>query len=202
VLRAPLAPGDTHAAGPITRVLTGSVNASWRHSQNWNATLDYAWTGCLGGTLELRGRLVWFTRYDQQLFPSVPVVDQLRDPDGVFPGLLRYRANIGVNWSNPHWSVGVDEQYFHSRLLPVAEQSAQGDREVRPYWQSDAYVQCDLSRWLPWRNPRYGLRAQLRVNNIFNTAYPHYVNEATGAGVQPYGDWRGRTYSLSLTATL
>jgi hypothetical protein len=31
--------------------------------------------------------------------------------------------------------------------------------------------------------------------------HPKYVNEGAGAGVQPYGDWRGRTYSLSLTAT-
>ena len=25
--------------------------------------------------------------------------------------------------------------------------------------------------------------------------------DPTGTGVQPYGDWRGRTYSLSLTAS-
>lgn len=201
VIRAPVAPGDPQAAGLITRALTGSVNASRRRSQNWNATLDSAWTGCLGGTLELRGRLVWFTRYDQQVFSSLPVIDQLRDPDGLFPGLLRYRANLGVNWSNPRYSLGLDGQYFHSRLLPAQERAAQGGREVRPYWQTDAYVQSDLARWLPWRNPRHGLRAQLRVNNIFNASYPPYVNEATGAGVQAYGDWRNRTYSLSLTAT-
>ena len=40
---------------------------------------------------------------------------------------------------------------------------------------------------------------QLRVNNILGTEFPKYVNDASGAGVQAYGDWRGRTYSLSLT---
>ncbi|MDI1334699.1 MAG: TonB-dependent receptor [Lacunisphaera sp.] len=200
VLRAPLAPGDAHTAGLITRVITGSVNASWRHSQNWNAAVDYAWTGCLGGTLELRSRLVWFTRYDQQLFSSQPVIDQVRRPDGTFPGLLRYRANLGANWSNPHYSFGVDGQYFYTRLLPLAEQAAQGGREIRPYVQCDAYVQSDITRWFPWRSPHFGLRAQLRVNNVLDAAYPRYANEGTGAGVQPYGDWRGRTYSLSLTA--
>jgi iron complex outermembrane receptor protein len=116
------------------------------------------------------------------------------------PGLLRYRANLGANWSNPHYSLGLDGQYFHSRLLPESEQASQGDDRVRPYWQCDAYVQCDLARWLPWATgPRHGLRGQLRVNNVFNAGYPRYVNDSTGAGVQPYGDWRGRTYSVSLT---
>jgi len=201
VIRAPLAPGDTRAAGLITRAITGSVNASWRHSQNWSATLDYAWAGCLGGTLELRSRLVWFTRYEQQVFSSVPVVDQLRDPNGLLPGLLRYRANFGANWSSPRYSFGLDGQYFHSRLLPAGERAIQGDKQVRPYWQCDAYGQSDLTRWLPWKSDQLGLRVQLRVNNIFDAAYPYYVNETTGAGAQPYGDWRGRTYSLSITAT-
>jgi outer membrane receptor protein involved in Fe transport len=58
-----------------------------------------------------------------------------------------------------------------------------------------------VGRWLPWKSSRYGLRGQLRVNNLFGTGFPKYANEGSGAGVQPYGDWRGRTYSLSLTAT-
>ena len=40
-----------------------------------------------------------------------------------------------------------------------------------------------------------------RVNNVFATPYPRYENHSSGAGVQPYGDWRGRVYSLSLTTT-
>lgn len=200
VTRAPLAPGDAHAAGPITHLITGSVNASWRHSQNWNAALDYAGLECLGGTLELRGRVVYFSRYEQQVFANSPVVDQLSRPNGIFPGLLRYRANLGANWSNRNYGFGLDGQYFHSRLLPQVERASQGDRQVQPYWQFDAYLQRDLTRWLPWKNPRYGLRGQVRVNNVLDSAYPRYVNEGSGAGVQPYGDWRGRTYSLSLTA--
>ncbi|HMD60225.1 MAG TPA: TonB-dependent receptor plug domain-containing protein, partial [Opitutaceae bacterium] len=52
VIRGPLAPGDTNTAGPITSVFTGAFNTAWRHSENWNASLDYAWTDCLMGTLE------------------------------------------------------------------------------------------------------------------------------------------------------
>ena len=201
VTRAPLAPGDTHAAGRVVSLLTGAINVASRHSQNWNASVDYAWTACAGGTLELYGRLVYFQRYDLKVFPNSPRVDELGAPDGAAPNLLKYRANFGAGWSRKLYGFGLDGHYYHSRVLPAAEWPGQGGRQIDPYWQFDAYVQSDLGRWLPWKNPRYGLRGQLRVNNLFATGYPQYVNGSAGSGVQPYGDWRGRTYSLSLTAT-
>lgn len=201
VIREPPAPGDTHGAGRITRLITGSVNASWRHSQNWTAVAEYVWTGCLGGALELRSRFLYYQRYQQQIFANSPVVDQLDDPDGIESGLLRYRATFGANWSNRSFGFGLDGQYFHSRILPVLERPIQGGDRIKPYWQFDAYMQAELSRWFPWENPRRGLRAQLRVNNLSGFDYPKYANDGAGAGVQPYGDWRGRTYSLSLTTT-
>ncbi len=73
--------------------------------------------------------------------------------------------------------------------------------KIKPFWQFDAYLQSDLTRWLPWKTSRFGLRGQVRVNNVLGSNYPKYANDRSGAGVQPYGDWRGRTYSLSLTAT-
>ena len=41
----------------------------------------------------------------------------------------------------------------------------------------------------------------MRVNNLSGFNHPKYVNDGAGAGLQPYGDRRGRTYLLSLTAT-
>lgn len=198
--RAPLATGDTHPAGYIEHLTTGSVNASWRHSRNWNASADYTWSELAGGTLELHGRLVYFQSYQRQVFANSPVVDQLRLPDGTAPGLLRYRAFLSAAWSSPRWGLGLDGQYFHSRRLPLAERAGQGDKQVQPYWQFDAHVRADLKRFLPWREHKVGLQAQLRVNNLFATGFPRYASNASGAGLQPYGDWRGRTYSLSLVA--
>ncbi len=201
VQRAPLAPGDPQTVGRVTEVLTGFANLSWRHSQNWNAALDYAWTECLGGTLTLYGRLIYFAKYDLQVMPDSPVVHELRHPDGAASSLLKYRTNFGAGWSNRAWGLGVDGHYFHSRVLPADEWAGQGHDRIRPFWQGDAYVQSDIGRWLPWQSKRYSLRAQLRVNNVLDESFPKYVNDPSGAGVQPYGDWRGRTYSLSLTAT-
>ena len=201
VNRAPLAPGDTASVGKITSVVTGVTNLSQRHSQNWNVSLGYAWNACLGGTLELYTRVLYFQRYDLQTRPDSVAVDELRHPDGGAPDLTRIRTNFGGSWSNRDFGLGVDGHYFHSRKLPTTYWSGQGGDHVDPFTQFDAYVQTDLGRWLPWKDSRYGLRAQLRVNNLFEAAFPKYVNDPSAAGVEPYGDWRGRVYSISVTAT-
>ncbi|MDB6166166.1 MAG: btuB 2 [Lacunisphaera sp.] len=201
VTRAPLAPGDAHGAGLVTSVLTGVVNVASRHSQNWNGSLDYAEHEFLGGTLELYARGIYFSRYERQALPGSPTVDELRLPDGFASGVMKFRANFGASWSNHDFGFGLDGHYFHSRLLPEDQRQLQGDQQIKPYWQFDAYVQTDLGRWLPWKSRHYDLHAQLRVNNVPGSNYPKYVYEGSGSRVQPYGDWRGRTYSLSLTAT-
>jgi hypothetical protein len=201
VTRSPPAPGDPFGAGPITSVLTGDFNLAWRHSQNWNTSLDYSWTECLGGRLDLYARWVYFQEYNLQVLPGSPVVDELRHPDDATPGLLRHRLNFGGTWSTRLYGFGVDGHYFHSRILPVEDWSDQGSDRIEPCWQFDAYVQSDLSRWLPTRPTRFGLRAQFRINNIFDAAPPKFADDPTGTGVQIYGDWRGPVYSLSLTAT-
>ncbi|MBS0664419.1 MAG: carboxypeptidase regulatory-like domain-containing protein [Verrucomicrobia bacterium] len=199
VIRLPLAPTDPRPAGRIATLVTGAVNVASRHSQNWNCSLDYTWTGCAGGTLEAYTRFLLYQRYDMQLFPNSPTIDELGNPDGTISGLLRHRANFGANWSNREWGCGVDGHFFDSRILPVKERLIQGGDRIGSHLQWDAFVHSDLGRWLPWRNSRFGLRGQLRVNNVLGTEFPHYASASTG--VQPYGDWRGRTYSISVTAT-
>ena len=201
VLREPLKPGDPHPVGRIVAIYPGTINGADRRSLNWNGAVDYAWADCFGGTLELYGRLLYFQRYKSRLAPGFAHVDQLRRPDGTAPGLLKYRSNFGASWSRRAFGFGLDGHYFHSRVLPVPEWLGQAHDRIRPQWQFDPYAHADLGRWLPWRDHRYGLRVQLRVNNVFGAPFPKYVWESSGAGVQPYGDWRGRTYSLSLTAT-
>ncbi len=83
----------------------------------------------------------------------------------------------------------------------MAEWASQGSDRVDACWQCDAYLQAELGRWLPWKSSRVGLLAQLRVNDLFGPDFPRYANDPSGAGVQAYGDWRGRTYAVSLTAT-
>ena len=191
---------DPAGTGRVTTLLTGPTNAARRHSQNWSTAAEYAWTGFLGGTLELRGRWMWFQRYVRQLGTTTPTVDQLGNPDGTAPGLLRHRFAFGAAWTGPTWGFGVDGHYLGERKLPVIEQAAQGGNRIRPYWQLDAFAQTDLTRWLPGDPTRYRLHAQLRVNNLSGFDYPKYAADPTGAGVQAYGDWRGRTYSLSVSA--
>jgi outer membrane receptor protein involved in Fe transport len=114
---------------------------------------------------------------------------------------LKLRSNFGAAWSNQHYGFGLDGHYFHSRVIPVAEWPSQHNRQINPYWQFDAFVQADVARWLPWKSSRFGLRAQLRVNNILDARPPRDANDPSGAGVQSFGDWRRQTYAISLQAT-
>ena len=85
-------------------------------------------------------------------------------------------------------------------MLPRFEWFSQRSDRIDRYWQFDAFVQAELGRWLPWQSAQTGLRLQFRVNNVLGREFPTYENDPSNAGVQPYGDWRGRVYSISLTA--
>lgn len=198
--RASPLPGET--VGRVRSILTGTTNLASRHSQNFNLSLDYSWKGLFGGTFETYGRLLYFHRYEVQGLARSPVLtDELRHPEGTALGLLKYRSRFGTSWSNHNHGFGVDGHYFHSRILPAAEWISQDSDRIKASWQFDAYVRANIGPWLPWNDTRHGLHLQLRVNNVFGFDFPKYVNHRSGAGVQPYGDWRGRMYSLSLTAT-
>ncbi|HVU16307.1 MAG TPA: carboxypeptidase regulatory-like domain-containing protein [Candidatus Didemnitutus sp.] len=193
-------PADaTHAVGPITTVIVGDVNAASRHSQDWNLSVNYDWNEVLGGRLDLYARLLYFQRYDLQILPTSPMVDELGHPDGAVSSILRLRSNFGAGWSNRRFGFGLDGRYYHARELPLVEQPRQGSSEIAPYWEFDAYMQSDLTRFLPGHPTHFGLRGQLRVDNLFAPGFPRYAIDP--AGVEPYGDWRGRTYSLSVTAS-
>lgn len=201
VVRAAAAPGDPYGVGPVTAVYTGNFNSAWRRSENWNVALDYAWTQCRGGTLEAYCRWVLYQKYQLEVLPGSPVVDELSRPDGATQGLLRQRMNFGANWSGRALGFGVDGHYFHARALPAFDWADQGSEQVDPYWQFDAFVQADLGRWLPWASSHYSVRGQLRVDNVFDAGPPKFADDPSGAGVQQYGDWRGRVVSASVTVT-
>ena len=201
VIRAAPIPGDPYVIGPITSVLTGNYNLAWRHSYEWSASVDYSWTQCLGGSLDLYCRLIDFQRYDLEVLPTLPPVDELRAPDGTTPGLLKTRVNFGAGWSNKTLGFGIDGQYFSSRILPADEWAAQGSDHVNPYTEFGAYLQGNLSRFIPWRSPHYGLSGQLRIDNFLGAKPAKYAEDASGSGVESYTDWRGRVYSVTLTVT-
>lgn len=199
VTRAAPASGDTHSVGPITHLLTGSMNLAWRHSQNWNTSFDYEWTKCFSGRLDLYARWSYFPRYDLELLPDLPIVDEIGAPDGALSsGLLKHRVNFGGSWSNRNYGFGLEGEYYHSRQLPVAEWATQHRRQVNPYWQFDAYVQADLGRLLPHWPKRLGLHGQLRIDNLLDARPPRYANDPSGSGYQSYGDWRRQTGTLTL----
>lgn len=199
VTREPLMTGDTRPAGFISSVLTGSFNLAERHSQNWINSIDYQVRHLAGGTLELNARWFYYQRYDLRLLPTSPMVNELSHPDGAAPSILRSRAFLSLGWFDEHQALGFDTHFFDTRNLPVSERRTQGSDHVASYWQCGAYVQRSLSGLLPSKARNLSLQLQLRIDNLLNAQPPRYANDSSGAGVQSYGDWRGRTYSLSTT---
>lgn len=200
VQREALAPGDPNPVGRVTSLTGGRINALSRRSQNWTLSLDYAWSECFGGTFEAYTRSFIYEKYDREISPG-ETVDELETPSGVTSSLARYRTNFGAGWSSRSYGFGLDGRYLHSRPILLSERTAQGPNEIGSFWQVDVYLQKNLNRWFPWIGRQHDLRAQLRVNNVLDREFPTYVAHPSGAGVEPYGDWRRRTYSLSLTAT-
>jgi outer membrane receptor protein involved in Fe transport len=145
VQRASLETGDPHRAGLVQSVLTGTTNLARRQSQNWTASIDYLQTGFMGGSFEAYARLLYFQRYDRRVLPSSPIVDELDKPDGTAPGLLRYRSNFGVSWSNRQFGFGLDGHYFHHRILPQKEQPVQSSDRIGSYTQLN---QAAARRWV------------------------------------------------------
>ena len=112
------APAAGESIGKIRSVLTGTFNLAYRQSQNWTTALDYAWTECLGGRLDVYGRWLMFRRYDLQILPGGPTVDELGSPDGVTAGLLRHRVNFGAGWSTRYYGFGWDGHFFIRACCP------------------------------------------------------------------------------------
>jgi outer membrane receptor protein involved in Fe transport len=198
VLRFPRVPGDPKG-GQVESVVTGAINSEWRRSHHWSTSLDYAWSEAFGGTFEVYGRLLYFSKYQRLLVAGANVVDELDAPEGGSANVLRYRGKFGAGWSNRTHGFGFDGHYFHSRVIPQTERFNHGRDRISPYWQFDIFAQSAVGRWLRWAPEN--LRVQVRVNNVFSTPFPRYTHAESGAGVQAYGDWRGRVYSLSLTST-
>jgi iron complex outermembrane receptor protein len=201
VTRAVQAFGDAYAAGPINSVLTGNINVAGRRSQDWNLSLDYTWKDFMAGALTLYARWVYYQHFERQLLPSSPLVNELDHPDVASLELIRNRINFGGEWSGRRNALGIDAQYFGSRQLPQFQWPHQGSHSIAPYCQVDSFAKTDLTRWLPWDQKRYGLSLQWRVNNVFSAGFPKYIDDPSGAGRDAYGDWRGRTYTISATAT-
>ncbi len=198
--RAAAAPGDPYGVGRVTRVRSGYINISGTRARSWSGQVRYAWTECFGGTLEASARVAWFDSYTTKLLPTSPVIENIENPDAPLFGYLKYRSSGGVAWHGRTWGCGVDARYYHALVLPRYLWPVQGGDRVDKYREIDVHTHVDLTRWLPWKHDRYRLRGQLRINNVLGADFPFNVNNTT-YGVQPYGDWRGRMYSASITAS-
>ncbi|HEY3757385.1 MAG TPA: TonB-dependent receptor plug domain-containing protein [Opitutaceae bacterium] len=201
VTRAPPTAGDPYPVGQIVSVLTGNVNLAWRHSENWDFAFDYGRRDIFGGDLDFYVRYVYFQRFDVELVPHSPVIDELRDPDTASLDLVRHRINAGASWSNRHFGFGLEERYFAPRVIPLPQQLEQGSNHIGSFRPFDVYVKGNLHLWDRRDRRAPQLSAELRVNNVLNDPLPKFPTDPSSTGVEAYGDWRGQSYSFSVTVS-
>lgn len=191
--------GDPFGVGRVTRVRSGYINIAGTRAKSWSGQARYAWTECFGGMLDVSARFSWFDSFTTKVLPTSPVIENIENPDAPLFGYLKYRGSVGAGWTGRTWGFGADGRYYHALVLPRFLWTAQRSDRVDKYWEFDLHAHTDLTQWIPWKNDRYRLRGQLRLNNVFGADFPFNANNTT-YGVQPYGDWRGRMYSVSITA--
>jgi iron complex outermembrane recepter protein len=147
------APGTPTASGITDR--SSREISTWPGATrtNWTASVDYTWTKCLGGAFEAYCRLIDFQRYDVEVLPTSPPVDELNAPrTGSSPASSSSADEFRGGLVEPRVRLRDRRALLPFRILPEDEWATQGSDEVDPYWQFDAYLQGDLGRWLPWKS--------------------------------------------------
>jgi len=127
---------------------------------------------------------------------------------GYFEGPLRWRANGGVDWSMNGLTIGANLQYFGSRLVTVADQSAlyneirvkqQGSRHIPSQSYLDLHASWDLP--LPLTDSSKRVTVDVGIVNVLDKTPPRETSLLImGAGYSRYGDPRQRRFELVLSA--
>jgi len=188
--------GDPFPVGRVSFIDASPVNLLGSQLIAWEATLRYQWLECFGGVLNVASRGSYLQSHKTQLSATAPEIQNIDNPAASFY-LTKYRATWSTGWTKGDFGLGLDGLYNHSALIPSFNYTLQGSDRVDRYWQWDAWIQGNLSRFLPWSKP--GVRAQLRINNLFGASLP--LDVADTMHRRQYGDWRKQTYTLSLTTS-
>lgn len=203
VERGPLTDADRargFTAGPILAIDSRATNGGALEVRAIDASFEWplAW---LGGELRLRGEASHHMRNRQSgLFR--PDVERA----GYRFGPLKWRANLGVQWSDALWSMGANLQYFGPyRVYSVGTTAIadaarlQGGRNV----DAQAYLDLHVSRRVRVEGvgPLRELSLAFGAINILDSAPPRESSfNFREQGFSRYGDPRRRRFEFSLSS--
>lgn len=168
VTRAPVAPGDTHAAGRILEVDASSLNVSEGEYRAWDVSLDYTFPRTRFGVMRFSSLATMERVFASRLTEAAPLVN---DAGVGSLGSPRGRGTVALRWEAGRWSIGWDariiSRYRVSRAIAVQED--QGGKHVRAQNYHDLWV----SYVFPPEATRIGvLELQLGAKNLFQKRPP------------------------------
>lgn len=184
---------DGHAtADDVYVVLDDRVtNTAFTATSGLDLGLRYAFR--LGGNAFIaETNVTHIFKFDDQLRPDSPIIDQLNHPYQP----LRWRGRGGISWSNGGWSgsafVNYAGHYTDNRTNAAVP--------VRAYATLDANLAYAFRADEP--QSLHGLTVSFYVQNLFNADPPHFSPDqgrTTGIGYDPVNaSARGRSVAIQL----
>jgi iron complex outermembrane recepter protein len=209
IVRAPLTAADAakgDSAGAVTTLNYSALNIARSTAESVHIRLDYSRGTPLGG----------FHFYGEAT--SEPILSFLNDPTrpaynlaGYSDGPLKWRGNLGVDWSYDRWSAGLNAQiygaYSESLGSPFSVSEVpdnlriQGGNEI----PAQAYLDAVIAYRSTLRFIGLGSRTieyRLGLENVLDQTPP--LVSAPGSpfqttGYSSYGDPRGRRFEFTAT---
>ena len=195
------APGSGGQPGPITQIDATTINLASSHLRAIDIQAEYATTS------ETLGRLRFYAAatHTKELSRRVQATDLAVDRSGFSDGPLKWRGNIGIDWSKNDWSAGWNAQYYNSYRACQSTQSPfscnqwetwQGASKVPSQMYHDVYVSYSFATE---SGVLRGTDISFGVNNVFNNHGPTISSGlAYAVGATSYVDPRLRRFTLSL----
>ena len=212
VTRGELTPADEaqgFTAGPVLALNTSAINLAFSSSEAIDIQIDQSFESDRYGLFKFYALATHLLKVDTQILPESDV----RDRVGFDDGPLEWRGNFGLTWTSPadDWVIGWNAQYYHDYLVysSTASDSVVED-EVRNHGQesipSEVYHDLRFVYRPAFDSSRFnglldGVQVSLGIQNVFDKE-PELRPAGGGFDLRgqfsPYGDVRGRRYSVTL----
>jgi outer membrane receptor protein involved in Fe transport len=183
--------------GPITKLDSSLLNLARTKLEAVDAQLDYEFQTHIGNF-----HAYAIGTYQPHFQTQVRVTDPQIENVGFSGGALKWKGNVGLNWSNGPWEIGWVANYFHSYLVyPPGSNATQINQFITlshgPNLLVPSQIYHDLNLSYRFgeqlRGALSGMELQLVIRNILNQKPPR--DRAT---YSPVGDPRLANYWLTI----
>lgn len=188
-------------AGPVRRLKGGWINLAESKVEALDFQLDYSLDVAALGEFHFYAVATHALGFERQLTPTTPHYDAVGKSDGP----LKWRGNIGLDWTKHGWGAGWNMQYYHRYSLRYGDptqdalfgafaEQLQGTARIPGQSYHDLYARYRFGS--DGSGILNGLELGLGIRNVFDTKPP--VVAAAINGYSAYGDPRLRRITLSV----